>query len=296
MPSSRAVTGSRFHREFDTTGCMRNASGLDPPPKSKAGRPETPEEEARLLQLHEVQKLKYADIAKILGRTTKAISGHMHAMHTRNDKPKPTNKAATSKSTRPEQKYATVDWTEEIDSTILNKHRNCQANTDIAASLHLPIESTQERWAYLLSNNNFPNGVLALDLRRSLRRSHKEKEVFWTRDEDEVIWALWTSVVNDPEILRYFPFTGKTATEIKTLKDEGKGEMKMEDVKSWVAPEDKAGGVNEALVKHELKQEVVDASQSEEEYVMQDLKLDKDGIPEPEWKITMGDDYYRWRG
>ncbi|CBX98477.1 hypothetical protein LEMA_P098860.1 [Plenodomus lingam JN3] len=184
--------------------------GSEHPRGAKSHVSWTKEEEDQLLHLRNGQKMKYADIAKILSRSTNAVKTH-HVYMKRGGNKKPPTLAKFKLS---EQTYATIYWTDEIDAAIINGHRNHQNNKSIAASLHLPRIPIQERWAYLKSNNLVPTDVLALDGRRN-GKPHGKIPVIWRREEDEAIWALWKAMKTDKEIAALFPFKGKSATAIR---------------------------------------------------------------------------------
>ncbi|KAH9879761.1 hypothetical protein J1614_001784 [Plenodomus biglobosus] len=182
----------------------------------KDSQPWTKEEELQLLHLRNNEKLPYATIAQIHARTIQAVTTHIYFMNKRDNTPKvPLPKPSQRTRPPPTYHYATVDWTDELDTAIIAGHRNRKNNRAIVNSLHVPRIAVQERWTYLKSNGLVPADVLALDGRR--RPGPRGKTTAdWRREEDEAIWGLWNAMKTDKEIVALFPFEGRSCTAIKT--------------------------------------------------------------------------------
>ena len=128
-----------------------------------ASRDWTPTQNHTLLRLRDAEKLPWSTIASTMNRTIPSVSAHYYAL------------IQAREGSR-------VDWTSQLDHTLIDLRRRGLAMKAIATQMCLPTQAVQDRWYTLVRTHQVPDDVLALWKRKG--------DVVWSESEDEKILEL----------------------------------------------------------------------------------------------------------
>jgi hypothetical protein len=149
----------------------------------------TVEEERQLILMHDTQHKKFTEIAPLLNRTPNALCQRYTTI-------------------KQNQYSSVIDWTPQLDESIIDGRRRLLSTKEIAAEVKAPVEAVAGRWNTLQREKKVLEDVLAL-------LSTKEDVVF-TQEEDEMILKLWMQGNDDDQIIQQVMFKGKSGQDVKT--------------------------------------------------------------------------------
>lgn len=166
------------------TRSYRKSPELKPP---KELRRWNYDEENRLLYLIKVEEKTYKEVATSLNRSIQSIQHRYSIIRQRDES-------------------ASISWTTELDSAIIDGRRRGLTPNEIAQEINIPEKAIQSRWQALRAAKKVPEDVLDLRRRKPLRD--------FTPQEDETILNLYVEGHDDKEIAVLADIEGKSQTEI----------------------------------------------------------------------------------
>ncbi|KAH8644126.1 hypothetical protein IG631_01590 [Alternaria alternata] len=166
------------------TRSYRQSPELKPP---KELRRWNYDEENRLLYLIKVEEKTYKEAATSLNRSIQSVQHRYSIIRQRDES-------------------ASISWTAELDSAIIDGRRRGLTPNEIAQEINIPEKAIQSRWQALRVAKKVPEDVLDLRRRKPLRD--------FTPQEDETILNLYVEGHDDKEIAVLAGIEGKSQTEI----------------------------------------------------------------------------------
>ncbi|CAN9147927.1 unnamed protein product [Alternaria alternata] len=158
-----------FYLTMDTRS-YRQSPELNPP---KELRRWNYDEENRLLYLIKVEEKTYKEAATSLNRSIQSVQHRYSIIRQRDES-------------------ASISWTTELDSAIIDGRRRGLTPNEIAQEINIPEKAIQSRWQALRAAKKVPEDVLDLRRRKPLRD--------FTPQEDETILNLYVEGHDDKDI------------------------------------------------------------------------------------------------
>ena len=166
------------------TRSYRQSPELKPP---KELRRWNYDEENRLLYLIKVEEKTYKEAATSRNRSIQSVQHRYSIIRQRDES-------------------ASISWTAELDSAIIDGRRRGLTPNEIAQEINIPEKAIQSRWQALRAAKKVPEDVLDLRRRKPLRD--------FTPQEDETILNLYVEGHDDKDIAVLAGIEGKSQTEI----------------------------------------------------------------------------------
>ena len=162
------------------TRSYRQSPELKPP---KELRRWNYDEENRLLYLIKVEEKTYKEAATSLNRSIQSVQHRYSIIRQRDES-------------------ASISWTTELDSAIIDGRRRGLTPNEIAQEINIPEKAIQSRWQALRAAKKVPEDVLDLRRRKPLRD--------FTPQEDETILNLYVEGHDDKDIAVLAGIEGKS--------------------------------------------------------------------------------------
>jgi hypothetical protein len=161
--------------------------------KHTPGHHWTEPQNRQLTELRDILRKPWAEIAAVLSRSISACQVHYKLL-------------------KQESEGSFIDWTPELDHSIIDGRRRGLSAKAIAYDLNISNHAVAGRWSRLQHLNLVPDDVLAVWRRK--------EPVVWSNAEDEYLLAMWIDGKSDDEITQAGKIKGKSPVDVKNRRVE----------------------------------------------------------------------------